>query len=99
MCRASTSYCFIASKRRGWPGHKGVHARLRRAMPGNDECKTAPPRHAYVRIGPASLTDIYMSARARAREWQHRVMNAPNNIDEILENFALLDQWDDRYRY
>jgi cysteine desulfuration protein SufE len=21
------------------------------------------------------------------------------SIDEILENFALLDQWDDRYRY
>jgi len=22
--------------RRGWPGHQGVHARLRRAMPGHD---------------------------------------------------------------
>jgi cysteine desulfuration protein SufE len=26
-------------------------------------------------------------------------MNAMNKLDEILENFALLDQWDDRYRY
>jgi cysteine desulfuration protein SufE len=26
-------------------------------------------------------------------------MKAMNKLDEILENFALLDQWDDRYRY
>jgi len=24
-------------QRRGWPGHKHVHARIRRAMPGHDE--------------------------------------------------------------
>jgi cysteine desulfuration protein SufE len=24
---------------------------------------------------------------------------APTKIDEIVENFALLDEWDDRYRY
>jgi cysteine desulfuration protein SufE len=24
---------------------------------------------------------------------------APMTIDEIIENFELLDQWDDRYRY
>src|SRR5579884_3459044 len=26
----------LQQQRRGWPGHKGVHARLRRAMPGHD---------------------------------------------------------------
>src|SRR5437868_1252160 len=26
---------------RGWPGYKGVHTRLRRAMPGHDGCRSA----------------------------------------------------------
>jgi cysteine desulfuration protein SufE len=26
-------------------------------------------------------------------------MSAPATIDDIIENFALLDDWDDRYRY
>ena len=45
--------------------------------------------------GPGARRDLFWpSARRRPIYWRH-----DRPIDEIVENFTLLDQWDDRYRY
>jgi cysteine desulfuration protein SufE len=47
---------------------------------------------------------VFAAAESRARRWDlisrltTRISALPD-IDEITENFALLDDWDDRYRY
>ena len=47
---------------------------------------------------------VFAAAELRARRWDlisrltTRISALPD-IDEITENFALLDDWDDRYRY
>ena len=53
-CRASTVFGHHKAEGRGWPGHKGVHAGLRRAMPSpdDDEMRVAP-KATRPRIRPA----------------------------------------------
>ena len=47
------------------------------------------PSSAYLRRGAAYLATTPPSL----------YMKRMTTIDEIVENFALLDEWDDRYRY
>jgi hypothetical protein len=50
LSRASMSYFFVR-QRREWPGRKRVHARLRRAMPGNDGGRCEAERTLPAPIG------------------------------------------------
>jgi sulfur transfer protein SufE len=52
---------------------------------------------------PSRLTPAQIAAlsptRAAAYIWPHETGRVPMTIDEITDNFELLDEWDDRYRY
>lgn len=60
----------------------------------NPRTKDKPPPYGVLPIGAG--VPIY---RVRSDGGLVQTMGPMTTIDEIVENFALLDEWDDRYRY
>ena len=68
-----------------------------------------PPRREARAGRPAGLSTAFIGVLSRARGARRDLfwpsarpglyIGGMTTIDEIVENFALLDQWDDRYRY
>jgi cysteine desulfuration protein SufE len=92
-------------------GGRGQEAGLRKASPGN-QYQLNLLRPVLAEAATVTLPDpcaaFFFSSRCEARYkayiWRSCAIHARNpasgmTIDEILDNFSFLDEWDDRYRY